>query len=343
MSSDSEDYYSDNESIKGKNDIDIDNNDYNNNSEDENNEIDKAEDESVKDDEIEDNEPEQIFTIKSPEYINYKKNILSLHTQVLDRTPVYHQYQIKDYKQVNIFADTVKEYGNNLPIIEKHYTEIGMDLVKSKNPFILGNIKLIEYTEYETSDYTSLIEIIDGHHRVRGMCIAFAEKPNLKLSIDVEVYKSDKPDSEKTNELFRKFNVVKPFLSDINITDVSRNIIYELNKTYIGLPLIKNCNTKVNRPRISQTVLNQIIGKRLLELKENGVYLGSLNIENIIKDFKKYNEKCKNKCESWFRKNVIFACKNKSKISNNIMKLVKEHNCYLGLVDLEKLVELCIN
>ena len=311
MASESEDYYTDNDDISG--------------------------------DEVEDNEPDKLFTVQSPEYINYKQNILSLHTQVLDRSPVYHQYQIKDYKQVNIFADTVKEYGNNLPIIESHFTEIGMDLVKSKNPFILGNIKLIEYTEYETSDYTSLIEIINGHHRVRGMCLAFMEKPKLKLSIDVEVYKSDKPDSEKTNNLFRKFNVVKPFLSDINITDISRNIIYELSKTYIELPLIKNCNTKVNRPRISQISLNQLIGKRLLVLKEKGVYLGSLNTDKIIKEFKKYNDKCKNKEESWFRLNDIFPSKNKSKISDNIMKSVKEHNCYLGLVDLEKLVELCVN
>lgn len=286
------------------------------------------------------NDNEQLYTIQSQEYINYKRNILSLHTKVLER-PFYKQYYIKDYKQVNIFANTIKEYGNNLPIIENHYIEIGNDLIKSNKPALLSNIKLIEYSEYETDDYTSLIELIDGHHRVRAMCFAFSEKSNLKLSIDVEIYKSDKPDSIKTDELFKKLNIVKPFISDLEITDVSRNIIDELNKIYKSLPLIKNTNTDVNRPRISQVILNQIIVKRLLKLKENNIFLSSLNINKIINEFKKYNDMCKNKVESWFKKNTLFPMNKNIKIP--MLEKAEEHECFLGLVNLEKLVDLCVN
>lgn len=325
METDNEEYYTDSEEDnKNKNIIPDD----------------KYENEPEPESDEEDDKPKKIYTIKSPEYIEYKRNILSLgnENKVFYIKNQKQTYYIKNRHKTKIFANNIKHYGNNLPIDDKHYEDIANDLIKSKKPIILDAIKLVEYINYETKDFTSLIEIIDGHHRILAIILAFNEKPDLNLSIEIEVLISDRPGSERTKKLFKTLNKVKPFGTDIFITDISGIIIMKLiEKFKLFIDIEKN---KVNRPKISQSDFNQIIVKRLSLLETNGISINEINIGNIINEFEKYNEKCKNKLENWFHKNELFPIK--KKISKIMLEKAIKINCFLGLVDLEKLVELCI-
>jgi hypothetical protein len=68
------------------------------------------------------------------------------------------------------------------------------------------------------------IQILDGQHR-RNALRALPDAELLRKEVVVHLYKSDRPDSEQTTQLFNRFNLVKPFKVVIELTTAIQQII----------------------------------------------------------------------------------------------------------------------
>ena len=279
------------------------------------------------------------YTIDSLKYIKYKNKILG--------TPIYTNSRNKlssfvlENELVFKFCKYIKEYGSNLEIIEDHYKNIADALLTEDNPIIYNEFIVVEYTKLQTDDYKSLCEIIDGHHRMKALLDIFDKKPKFNIIIRVSVIQSDYPDSIETKSIFRKFNIMKPFIVDFDIMEITDLIINELKTNfkcnYTFFELIKD-NKQVHRPSIKQSIINDCIQKRLNKLKTlNHINRNDIDIELVIQNFIKYNNEISNKVKE--DKNYF---KNDKSITDNIIDKASKVDCFLGLVKTDILVKICI-
>lgn len=89
------------------------------------------------------------------------------------------------------------------------------------------------------------IQILDGQHR-RNALRALPDTELLRKEIVIHLYKSDRPDSEQTTQLFNRFNLVKPFKVIIEITTAIQQII-------TGLRVCAGFSDKAIRPTERET------------------------------------------------------------------------------------------
>ena len=68
------------------------------------------------------------------------------------------------------------------------------------------------------------IQILDGQHR-RNALRSLPDAELLRKEIVIHLYKSDRPDSAQTTQLFNRFNLVKPFKVIIETTNAIQQII----------------------------------------------------------------------------------------------------------------------
>lgn len=68
------------------------------------------------------------------------------------------------------------------------------------------------------------LQILDGQHR-RNALRALPDTELLRKEVVVHLYKSDRPDSQQTTQLFNRFNLVKPFKVIIEMTNSIQQII----------------------------------------------------------------------------------------------------------------------
>ena len=68
------------------------------------------------------------------------------------------------------------------------------------------------------------IQILDGQHR-RNALRSLPDRELLRKEIVIHLYKSDRPDSAQTTQLFNRFNLVKPFKVIIETTNAIQQII----------------------------------------------------------------------------------------------------------------------
>ena len=281
------------------------------------------------------------FTIESEEYIDYKDEILGEPTYIDSKFTTYH---IKGGKRTKIFCNKIKRYGLNLPINKKHYKNIETELLTEENPLFCSEFVVVEYTKYETNDKRLLISLIDGHHRKCALDKIFEHHPKFEIDIRVCLYKSDYPDSPETKKLFRKFNILKPFVVDFNIMEISSSIINELNSKFNNqrnkFILIKDTDAAVYKPSIKKSTINEAIQRRL-ELLKNSKHINAndIDIQSIILSFIKYNNILSNKTLEWFKTDIEFGV---STVSSIMIDKAKKSNCFIGLVKLESLINNCI-
>lgn len=289
------------------------------------------------------NPKSKCFTIESPEYIKYKNEILGSPTYS-DIDSKFFTYHIKGGKRTKVFCNKIKRYGLNLPINKKHYKNIETELLTEENPLFCSEFVVVEYTKYKTNDKRLLISLIDGHHRKCALDKIFEHHPKFEIDIRVCLYNSDYPDSPDTKKLFRKFNILKPFVVDFNIMEISSSIINELNSKFNNqrnkFILIKDTDAAVYKPSIKKSTINEAIQRRL-ELLKNSKHINAndIDIKIIILSFIKYNNILSNKTLEWFKTDTEFGV---STVSSIMIDKAKKSNCFIGLVKLESLINNCI-
>ena len=293
-------------------------------------EITENSDDNDSDSDSDDSEKET-YTIDSPEY---KKNKLKMFGDPIyskDDTSLY----VLTNKKVKYFIENIKEHGSNLQIVKSHYNKIHDELLIDENPQIHHEFIVVEYTKLKTEDVKSLSELLDGHHRDRALSKIYKSKPNFKIIITVRIIQCDLPESSATKILFRKLNKMKPFEVDFSDNDIATLINTELRNhfnTYKNFDIIKN-NTLAKRPSIQQNKFNDSILSRLSELKNKyNINKNDINIKVIIANFIKYNNKIKE--QKLYKDDKSISVKTIEKASNA--------NCFISLVNLDKLVRECI-
>jgi len=324
------------ENIGNSSDSDSDSNNYNSD-----NEFYEFEDMN-EEQEIDESEQEQkLYTIESPEYKLYKNKLLGLPTYTNSRFTTYH---IKGSENVKKFCKNIKTYGLNLPIKLEHCKNIETELLTEDSPLLGAEFSLVEYKEHESKDKSTLIELFDGHHRRIALRNIFKNNNKFNIDIRVCIYNSDYPESPESKKLFRKFNILKPFDVDFNIMDITSLIIDELNSKFnssiSNFTLIKDTQSTVQKPSIKQSIINECIQKRLELLKNRyNINANDIQINSIIQNFERYNNKFSKKNLEWFTSNETFGV---PKISKNMIEKSTKHKCFLGLVNLSSLIKHCI-
>jgi predicted house-cleaning noncanonical NTP pyrophosphatase (MazG superfamily) len=288
------------------------------------------------------------FTIKDVEYIEYKKQLLG--KSIPDRTDNHCEFYLcNDIEQIKYFSKNIKEYALNSNIDKDHIKSIASKIYKTKELYFVNPIALIEYVEQHADTPKDLIEIIDGHHRLKCLQTLFQnyQYDDITFAFWIQVYKCDKPDDSKSSELFRKYNTIKPFPIDINLTDIMILIIDKLNTRFNKnkFEFIKNTNQRANRPSICKKEFSEKLKSRLEEQRKTipDENLSEVNIDNIISKFSNYNNALLVETLQWFnKKNNVSSGSATSKISENIYKKAKDNGCMLGLMPLEDLIKECV-
>ncbi len=281
------------------------------------------------------------FTTKDNEYLEYKNQLFGKSKP--DRTDKYCEFYLcNDIEQIKYFTKNIKEYALNTNITNEHITNIAKKIYKSKELYFVNPIAVIEYVNQSADTPKDLIEIVDGHHRLKVLQKLFAvyQYDDISFTFWVQVHKCQNP--EDAVELFRKYNTVKPFQIDLDLTDFMILLIDKLNthfnkKTF---EFIKDTKQRANRPSFGKTEFRSILEIRLKEqihtVNDISDY-SDINIENIINKFINYNTALLTETLQWFNQK-----QKTGKITENIYKKAKDNKCVLGLLPLEDVISACV-
>ncbi len=275
----------------------------------------------------------------SEKFLRYKKSTLELRSPKLK--DIHCEYYYLENQNVKKFCKQIKTYGSNLKIDINHVEKLYIDLLQDQEPYFVNHIAIVEYNQYEVDNIENLLEVIDGHHRILALQKLFENDPNFKISIWIRLHYSDHPESQLTRKLFRKYNSLKPFIVDINVSEISSDIIQALNKKFSdGVYIPIKDDKYVRRPSICKSNINNVIQKQLEKLKKNEKLNIDLDINKIIEKFAHYNTLFSSKPIEWFNDNLNEF--NDREISSNMYKIANTNKFYLGLIDLDVLVKKCI-
>ena len=218
-------------------------------------------------------------------------------------------------------------YNNTLT--RKHIDKIKEGL--KKDPILTGVFSTV------LLDDGSLI-LIDGHHRHAALKELYQENFNEDIEIEVHCYKSDLKDSEKTINLFRKLNNIKPFPDDYERRIVrdktllaTVNIISKLKSRY-NIAIRENCS-RANFPYLHGGTLNSLLQNKLETLININTNVDAFS-RKIVRKINQKNEVLKENSG-----NLLTALGRNT--SKNVEKMNKT-NCYLAILPMDKWIgELC--
>lgn len=286
-------------------------------------------------------EPKQ-FTIKDDEYLDYKMQLFGKKEP--ERTDKYCEFYLcNDIQQIKYFVKNIKEYALNTNISNEHITSIVKKIHKTKELYFVNPIAVIEYLNERADTPKDLIEIVDGHHRLKCVkkLINETQYDEISFTFWIQIYKC--ANQKDADDLFRKYNTSKPFPINLDLTDLITLIIDKLNNQFSinKFEFIKNTIHRANRPSICKKEFAEKIKDRLedqLRTTENYDY-NDISIDNIITKFINYNDSLLSETLQWFN----LKCKNDSgKITEKMYKKAKDNKCVLGLLQLEELINICV-
>jgi hypothetical protein len=310
----------------------------------------ESEDESEFEDEI------QIpLNSKSNEFQRYKKELMGLNKSI-DWDGYCESYRLDDILVIKNFVERIKEYSLNDALDEKHISYFTTLIHTKKELYLLDRVSLAQYNNYTNLSVNNLIEIINGHHRIEALKRFFketrlSELSNYKVTLRLDIYHLDNPNSEKTLDLFRGFNAVRPQKTDWPAKTLTNKIISKLNDIYSNrnFTLIKDNDQWTKKPSIHMKEFIKVTEARLeYQLKtvknitEQNV--DSVNINPIIQRFINYNETLKKETLEWLNDIKQRASIDNSKvITQAVYERAKKAKCFLGFVKLEHLVSHCVS
>jgi hypothetical protein len=295
----------------------------------------------VKNPALQRSEPKQ-FTIKDVKYLEYKKQLFGKIEP--DRTDKYCEFYLcNDIHQIEYFTKNIKEYALNTNISNEHITRMVKKIHKTKVLYFVNPIAVIEYVNAITDTPKDLIEIVDGHHRLKCLrkLITEMQYDDINFTFWVQVHKC--ANQKDADELFRKYNTSKPFPINLDLTDLITLIIDKLNIQFSRnkFEFIKNTNQRTNRPSIGKKEFAEKIKDRLEDqLRTTGHYdYNDISIDNVINKFINYNDSLLGETLQWFNQ----KCKSGyGTITENIYKKANDNKCVLGLLPLEELINVCV-
>jgi len=301
---------------------------------------------------------ELVINTNSDKFRKYKKRLLGVLEGINNFDSYCESYEIKDIYKINKFASSIKEYSLNDNLNESHIDYFVDTIKKNNGIYFLDRVSLVQYNEYTSQHPASLIEIINGHHRIAALKKFFIITPreefiNYKIVLRLDIYHLDNPNSEKTIELFKAFNAVRPQKTKWPAKELSRRIIYSLSETFDiksqHFIFIKDNEKWAKKPSILRKELAIKLEEHIkeqLKIIEPFTVSDALkfNISPIIDKFITYNNELKKKTIEWFNDiKQQGQIDNDKEITIEIFERTKKFICFIGLVKLEYLLHKCIS
>jgi hypothetical protein len=289
-------------------------------------------------------EPKKI-TIKDAEYLEYKTRLFGKLEP--DRTDKYCDFYLCNHTDyIKYFAKNIKEYALNTDISTEHSSNISKNIYKTKKLYFVNPIALVEYTDITATTPKDLIEIVDGHHRLKCLQKMFSEDKyeDIDFTFWIQIYRCTT--QKDADELFMKYNTCKPFAVNIKLLDLITLIIDKLNSQFEThkFEFIKDTKQRTNRPSVCKKEFTEKTKTRLeiqmqtIDTLDNDYK--DINIDKIITKFKTYNDSLSDKSLEWFNKKCITS--KIATITDKMYKKAKENGCVLGLLPLDELISNCV-
>lgn len=298
----------------------------------------------------------EVFDTESTAFQEYKKSILgSLESQF---DGYCESYKLKSLREIREFVENIKEYTLNDNLDKAHIDYFVNTIIKEKGIYFLDRVSLVQYNNHSSQHPGSLIEIINGHHRIKALKRFFKIVPqnelkNYKITLRLDIYHLDNPNSDGTLKLFKAFNAVRPQRTQWPAKELARRIILALSTTFDNkskhFTFIKDNEAWTKKPSIHEKYLATILEERIKEQLKTVKHITEDNADKcditpIIDKFKTYNDELKTNPLEWFNDiRQRGKIDNVKIISQEIFERAKKFNCFLGFVKLEYLINQCVS
>jgi hypothetical protein len=304
--------------------------------------------------EEEDDDIQNPINTRSDKFKEYKRYLLGNKAPV-DGDAICESYKLEDVVKIKQFVLNIKEYNLNDPLDENHIKTFIDTLFNDKEIYFLDRVSLAQYNNYISTKEQSLIEIINGHHRIEALKRFYArvrslDLANYKICLRLDIYHLDNPNSDKTMKLFRNFNAVRPQNTFWPAKTLTNKIIGLLNEKFSTrqFTFIKDNGTWTKKPSILMKDFATKMEKYLIDQLKTVKSITERNIDKVdfdavIDKFIVYNDLLTKKSLEWFN-----DIKNRDSIDNNnvithqIFDKAKKAKCFLGFVKLDHLITHCI-
>lgn len=305
---------------------------------------------------IEDDEPKFIINTKSTKFRKYKQSILGSLESPFDG--FCESFKLEDLGEIKRFVSHIKEYILNDNLNEEHINYFIDTIIKEKGIYFLDRVSLVQYDNHLSQDSESLLEIINGHHRIEALKRFYTTTPpadlvHYKITLRLDIYHLDNPNSDDTSKLFKAFNLVRPQKTLWPAKDLARRIIIALGNSFDSksrhFVFIKNNEAWTKKPSIHGKYFATKLEDRIKEQFKTVKYIteansSDLDITPIINKFKTYNDELKTNPLEWFNDiRQRGKIDNDNGINHKIFERAKKVNCYLGFVRLDYLLNQCVS
>ena len=115
-------------------------------------------------------EDEHIIPVNttSNKFKKYKIDLLG-NTKPVDNDAFCDSYKLEDVQIIKSFVKKIKSYVLNDKLDEQHIKGFLDTLLKDKQMYFLDRVSLVQYNDFIAPKEQSLIEIINGHHRIDAL------------------------------------------------------------------------------------------------------------------------------------------------------------------------------
>jgi hypothetical protein len=303
---------------------------------------------------VEDDEHIIPVNTSSNKFKKYKIDLLG-NTKTVDNDAFCESYKLEDVHIIKYFVKKIKSYVLNDELDEQHIKCFLETLLKEKKMYFLDRVSLVQYNDFIAPNEHSLIEIINGHHRIEALKqfyenVADIDLPRYKICLRLDIYNLDNPTSDKTMKLFRNFNAVRPQNTYWPAKTLTNKIIGLLNSKFSikQFTFIKDNEAWTMKPSILMKEIARKMEKYLEEQLKTVKYINernieSVNLDNIIQKFVNYNNSLSINSLDWFndikQREII---DNSKKITSQIFEKAKKYKCLLGFVKINHLINQCV-
>jgi hypothetical protein len=255
-------------------------------------------------------------------YTREKLNNNTLSIQYSKPSKTYGQIEVI-HPVTSKFINNIHDYVYNNKINDKHVENIYNDILQDEDKIIIGCFSVIQCDREDNKLY-----LIDGHHRRQALLkILQNNKDNIyidSISIEIKLYHVEKLNSDKTFNLYKKINNVKPYMIKTN-EDVIREITEKLvNYTNFNkcLKICPDNKTKCNFPYFNRNEFVSLLSYKLSDRTD-------INSEEIVNNIISFNDYCRTLpiCELFQITSVKYE-KHKTMYDKRYAK-VKTLNCFL--------------
>ena len=295
--------------------------------------------------------PPKKLDTRLPEYLIYKKSILgSDYPNYHDKFANY--YYITHPRVLKNFVSNIKSLAINNKLDTKHYEDIAKAIISDKLIHFVAPIVLIEYNDYKSIDKQNLIEVLDGHHRIKAISKTIEQLAEnlegIEIYLNIKVVSGDKPSSQKTKELFWKYNNTKPFKVNYNFMHIATILVEKINKEYKKehFTLIRDSAQRVNRPSISKTAFCELVSEQLklqADLSEKTIQEQDVDglVSKMMKKVLNLNENLNiYSIKDFNDKTKPYYCG--GVITDKQYDKSQKYQCFLGIISLSYLIQQCI-